>query len=64
MCVGKSDRTPYIDRPVVCYRRATQSLLQIRKSYDRFLNQRSKAFEARRRRAGGRVEVLVSNGGG
>ena len=60
----KSDCTPFIDRSVVCYRRATQSVLKIRKSYERFLNQRSKAFEARRRRAGGRVGVLVSPGGG
>ena len=45
-------------------RRATQSLLKIRKSYKRFLKQRSKAFEARRRRAGGGGGGLVSPGGG
>ena len=36
----------------------------IRKSYKRFLKQRSKAFEARRRRAGGGAGGLVSPGGG
>ena len=45
-------------------RRATQSLLKIRKSYKRFLKQRSKAFETRRRRAGGGAGGLVSPGGG
>ena len=45
-------------------RRATQSLLKIRKSFDRFLKQWSKAFEERRRRAGGGAEGLVSPGGG
>ena len=44
-------------------RLATQSLLKIRKSYERFLKQRSKAFEARRRRAGGGAGGLVSPGG-
>ena len=45
-------------------RRATQSLLKIRKSYNRFLKQRLKAFEARRRRAGGGAGGLVRPGGG
>ena len=44
-------------------RRATQSLLKIRKSYKRFLKQRSKAFEARRRRAGGPSQPWWGLGG-
>ena len=43
---------------------ATQSLLEIRKSYERFLMQSSKAFGARRRRTGGGAGGLVSPGGG
>ena len=45
-------------------RRATQSLLEIRKSYERFLKQSSKTFGARRRHAGGRAWGLVIPGGG
>ena len=44
-------------------RRATQSLLKIQNSYERFLKERSKAFEARRRCAGGGTGALVSPGG-
>ena len=44
------------------FRRATQSLLKIRKGYKRFLKQRSKAFEARQRHAGGGAGGLVSPG--
>ena len=44
-------------------RRATQSLLKIQKNYGRFLKQRLKAFEARRKHAGGGAGGLVSPGG-